>query len=31
LFVLASAYEFIQILRGKHHHVCIPEEGNHKK
>jgi Ca2+/Na+ antiporter len=31
LFVLASAYEFIQILRGKHHHVCTPEIGNHKK
>ena len=31
LFVLASTYEFIQIMRGKHRHVCTPGIGNTKK
>lgn len=31
LFTLASAYEFIQIMRGKHQHVGVPDKGNEKK
>jgi Ca2+/Na+ antiporter len=31
LFTLASTYEFIQIMRGKHHHVCYPDKGNQNK
>lgn len=29
--ITASTYEIIQIMRGKHHHVCYPDQGNQNK